>query len=72
MRLNLKRTSLGLALRPVSQALQEYDEVKPFRERVHREFANDGRKVQMPGLLGYRALPAHTPRWPLETRLIYA
>ena len=72
MRLNLKTTSLGLALRPVSQALQEYDEVKPFRERVHREFANDGRTVQMLGLLGYGALSARTPRWPLETRLMNA
>lgn len=72
MRLNLKTTSLGMALRPVSQSLQEYDEVKPFRESVHREFANDGRTVQMLGLLGYGALSARTPRWPLETRLMNA
>jgi hypothetical protein len=72
MRLNLKTTSLGMALRPVSQALQEYDEVKPFRERVHREFANDGKTVQMLGLLGYGTLSARTPRWPLETRLMNA
>jgi hypothetical protein len=72
MRLNLKTTSLGMALRPVSQALQEYEAVKPFRERVHREFANDGRTVQMLGLLGYGALSARTPRWPLDTRLMNA
>lgn len=67
MRLNLKTTSLGMALRPVSQALQEYDEVKPFSERIHQEFANDGGTVQMLGLLGYSSLSARTPRWPIET-----
>jgi len=69
MRLNLKTTSLGMALRPVSQALQEYAEVRTYRERVHQEFAADGGTVQMLGLLGYGSLPARTPRWPIETRL---
>lgn len=69
VRLNLKTTSLGMALRPVSQALQEYKEVESYRQRVHREFADDGRTVQMLGLLGYGTLPARTPRWPLGTRL---
>lgn len=69
MRLNLKTTSLGMALRPVSQALQEYEEVKTYRERIHREFADDGGTVQMLGLLGYGKLPARTPRWPIETQL---
>jgi hypothetical protein len=69
MRLNLKTTSLGMALRPVSQALQEYEEVRLYRERVHREFAGDGGTVQMLGLLGYGTLPARTPRWPIETRI---
>lgn len=72
MRLNLKTTSLGMALRPVSQALQEYAEVKAYRERVHQEFAGDGRTVQMLGLLGYGAITARTPRWPIETRLMNA
>ncbi|MFT6916747.1 MAG: hypothetical protein ACJAWL_003090 [Motiliproteus sp.] len=72
LRLNLKTTSLGLALRPVSQALQEYDEMKPHRDRLHREFSNQGGTVQMLGLLGYGALTERTPRWPIETRLINA
>ncbi len=72
MQLNLKTTSLGMALRPVSQALQEYQEVKPYFDRVHDLFASDGGTVQMLGLLGYGALPARTPRWPIESRLLNA
>jgi len=72
MRLNLKTTSLGMALRPVSQALQEYEAVKPFYDRVHELFAENGKTVQMLGLLGYGELPARTPRWPIETRIMNA
>ncbi|WP_425091215.1 Acg family FMN-binding oxidoreductase [Tropicimonas sp. S265A] len=69
LRLNLATTAAGLALRPVSQALQEYAEVQPFHEAVHAEFAAPGETVQMLGLLGYGALTPRTPRWPVETRL---
>jgi len=69
LRLNLKTTSLGMALRPVSQALQEYDAVSPFYDRIHELFANTGNTVQMLGLLGYGELPARSPRWPIEARL---
>lgn len=70
LRLNLKTTSLGLALRPVSQALQEYSAVRPFYKRIHETFANTGSTVQMLGLLGYGDLPARTPRWPIESRVL--
>ena len=59
-----------MALRPVSQALQEYETVRPFYNRVHELFGESGKTVQMLGLLGYGELPARTPRWPLETRLM--
>lgn len=70
MRLNLKTTSLGMALRPSSQPLQEYEAVSPFYNRIHELFADTGKTVQMLGLLGYGKLSARTPRWPIETRLI--
>lgn len=70
LRLNLAATGAGLALRPVSQALQEYSEVAGPYRAIHEGFAAPGETVQMLGLLGYGARPARTPRWPLETRLI--
>ncbi|MEM7491321.1 MAG: twin-arginine translocation pathway signal protein [Pseudomonadota bacterium] len=72
LRLNLAATGAGLALRPVSQALQEYPEVLPIREAVHDRFAPEGGTVQMLGLLGYGERTPRTPRWPLETRLRHA
>ncbi len=69
MRLNLAATGLGLALRPVSQALQEYAEVAPIRDAVNARFAPGGGTVQMLGLLGYGERTPRTPRWPLETRM---
>ncbi len=69
LRLNLAATAAGLRLRPVSQALQEYDEVAEYYARIHALYAPDGGTVQMLGLLGYGPLTPRTPRWPLETRL---
>ena len=69
LRLNLAATQAGLALRPVSQALQEYPEMAEVFEAIHAEVAPGGGTVQMLGLLGYAPQTPRTPRWPLETRL---
>ncbi len=69
LRLNLTATAAGLALRPVSQALQEYAEVAPYYDEIHARFAPAGETVQMLGLLGYGVRTPRTPRWPLETRM---
>ncbi|RLJ51544.1 hypothetical protein BCF46_1758 [Litoreibacter meonggei] len=69
LRLNLAATGAGLALRPVSQALQEYPEMAGPFEAIQSEFSQPGETVQMLGLLGYGAKTPRTPRWPLETRL---
>ena len=69
LRLNLAATGAGLAIRPVSQALQEYPEMAAHLARAHDLAAPDGGTVQMLGLLGYAARTARTPRWPLETRM---
>ncbi|KIT14449.1 Acg family FMN-binding oxidoreductase [Jannaschia aquimarina] len=69
IRLNLAATGAGLALRPVSQALQEYPEMAEHHAAIHAEFAEQGETVQMLGLLGYGDLTPRTPRWPLETRI---
>ena len=70
LRLNLKTTELGLALHPVSQALQEYDEMAKLYNRSHELLAKDGETVQMLGRLGYGPSIKPTPRWPLEAKLL--
>ncbi|MFN3263161.1 MAG: Acg family FMN-binding oxidoreductase [Pikeienuella sp.] len=69
LRLNLAATGLGLALQPVSQALQEFPEMAPHYEAAHALLAKPGETVQMLGRLGYGPETPRTPRWPLETRL---
>ncbi|MEO0666603.1 MAG: twin-arginine translocation pathway signal protein [Pseudomonadota bacterium] len=72
LRLNLAATGAGLALRPVSQALQEYTEVAGPYDAMQAEFADPGETVQMLGLLGYGTRTPRTPRWPLEAKRLDA
>jgi hypothetical protein len=69
LRLNLAATGAGLAVRPVSQALQEYPEMAAHRAAVQDLLAPEGGTVQMLSLLGYGARTPRTPRWALETRM---
>lgn len=69
LRLNLKTTELGLALHPVSQALQEYPEMTAIYEKAHQMLAPQGDTVQMLGRLGYGPKGGPTPRWNLESRI---
>lgn len=69
LRVNLAATGLGLALHPVSQALQEFPEMRGPYGEIHAALAPAGGTVQMLGRLGYaRAVPP-TPRWPAESRM---
>jgi hypothetical protein len=69
LRLNLATTAAGLALHPISQALQEFPEVAgPYRD-LHALLAPGGGTVQMLGRLGYAGAVPPTPRWPFETRI---
>ena len=70
LRLNLTTTSLGLALHPVSQALQEYPEMASHYAHVHKLLANSGETIQMLGRLGYGPTVPQSPRWPLEAKLM--
>lgn len=69
LRLNLAATGLGLALHPISQALQEFPEMRPAYLEAHRMLAPAGGVVQMLGRLGYAAPVPPTPRWPVDTRI---
>jgi hypothetical protein len=70
MRLNLATTGMGLALHPVSQALQEYAEMKPHYDAIHEQFAEANETIQMFGRVGYGPTVAFTPRWSIEAKLI--
>ena len=72
LRLNLATTALGLALHPVSQALQEYPEMAGPYARAHALLAEPGQTVQMLGRLGHGPMTPVTPRWPLEAKLTLA
>ena len=69
LRLHLAATGLGLAMQPVSQALQEYPEMALLYARVHGLLAKPGETVQMLGRIGYGPKAGPSPRWPVETRL---
>ncbi|MEM5470634.1 twin-arginine translocation pathway signal protein [Hoeflea sp. AS60] len=70
LRLNLAATTHGLALHPVSQCLQEYPEMRHHYDRAHELLAPEGHTVQMLGRLGYGPTTPHSPRWPLEAKII--
>ena len=65
MRLQLKATKLGLQMHPMSQALQEFAEMKPYYDRLHLLLV--GRPatmetVQMLCRVGYGKDSQHAPR----------
>lgn len=71
VRLNLAASKAGLALQPLSQALQEFPEMEPLYTAIH-ELLGISRPASIQGLFrfGYAAKPAAAPRWPLSSRLI--
>ncbi len=70
LRVNLKATERGVALHPLSQALQEYPEVRPhFDEARLLLKAQPGQHLQMLGRLGFGPKANESPRWPLKSRL---
>ena len=73
IRLNLKATKLGLAVHPLSQALQEYKEMETLYAELHRvlNVAMPSR-LQMFARIGYGPETGPSPRWPLQSRLVTA
>jgi nitroreductase len=65
MRLQLEATALGLQMHPMSQAIQEFTEMKPLYERLHRLTVDqpaERETVQMFCRIGYCSDQQHTPR----------
>jgi hypothetical protein len=69
LRVNLAATGLGLAVQPISQALQEYTEMRGAVAEMQAAIAPDGARMQMLARLGYAGPVPPTPRWPLDTRI---
>ena len=72
VRLHLTAQANGLALQPLSQALQEYPEMAELYDAVHKRLAPDGGTVQMLARLGYCAQVPPSPRWPIEAKTVDA
>ncbi|MEG9862622.1 MAG: hypothetical protein V6Z81_09120 [Parvularculales bacterium] len=68
-RLNLTTTQNGLSLHPVSQALQEYPEMKPHYEKIHQDYAQSGETIQMLGRVGYGPSVPPSPRWTIDRKI---
>jgi hypothetical protein len=69
MRLQLKATGLGLQIHPMSQAPQEFAEMKPWYDRLHTLLLGQPatqETVQMFCRIGYCAPQQHTPRRDLQ------
>ncbi|WP_432473051.1 Acg family FMN-binding oxidoreductase [Amphritea sp. HPY] len=62
-RINLKTTAMRLAQHPMSQVLQEFDEMLPLQARFKKQFAiKDSDTVQMLFRLGRAEATPHGPR----------
>lgn len=72
LRLQLRATALGLQMHPMSQAPQEFPEMKPWYDRLHQQLLGqpaEQETVQMFCRIGYCAGQQHTPRRPLDAFL---
>ncbi|MCG8695068.1 MAG: nitroreductase family protein [Minwuiales bacterium] len=73
VRANLAATAAGLAMHPLSQALQEYPEMSAlYRELRETLDVSDGRTAQMLARVGYGPEIGPSPRWPFESRIVRA
>lgn len=71
VRAQLRATTLGLWMHPLSQALQEYPEMAEDYARVHAMFGLSGsQRLQMLARIGIAAPTGPAPRWPLAKHLI--
>lgn len=70
VRVNLAATQAGIGIHPVSQALQEYGEMKDPYDHIHKMLQSEGKTVQMLARLGYADLVPPSPRWPLDAKIM--
>ncbi|URK88359.1 hypothetical protein LP421_13950 [Rhizobium sp. RCAM05350] len=70
IRLNLAATAAGLSIHPLSQALQEFVEMRPhFLAMRAALVVEESETLQMFVRLGYGPVIEGAPRWPVHTRI---
>lgn len=70
VRLNLAATAAGVSMHPLSQALQEFAEMRPHFLAMRQALAvEDNETLQMFVRLGYGPSIEGAPRWPVDTRI---
>jgi nitroreductase len=71
VRMNLAATAGGIAVHPVSQALQEFPEMAGELDDLHRRLGIAApARVQMLARIGYAAAVEPTVRWPLDAKVL--
>jgi hypothetical protein len=70
LRVNLATTKEGVGTHPMSQALQEYPEMKALYDRCRKLLAPEGGTVQMLARLGYASKVPPSPRWRLGAKIV--
>jgi hypothetical protein len=70
VRMNLAANAAGLSVHPVSQALQEFPEMRASLDNAKSLLAvPEGSTLQMLARLGYAPAQPPAPRWPLDSRI---
>lgn len=70
MRLNLRATKAGIAIHPLSQALQEYAEMETLYREIHEKLSvKEPARIQMFARIGYGPTVSPSPRWGVDTRI---
>lgn len=57
-------------MHPLSQGLQEYQEMDQLLAKVHEITQTNGQRLQMLSRIGYGTNEAPSPRFPLAAKLI--
>lgn len=71
LRINLRATANGVAIHPISQALQEYEEMSALLTELHAALAvPEPARIQMFARVGYGPEIGPSPRWPVENCLV--
>ncbi len=70
VRMNLKATELDISMHPLSQSLQEYDEVALQYELIRKMLKLEKQEtLQMFARIGYGEKPNPSPRWNYEAKI---
>lgn len=61
-RFQLKASSMGISMQPLSQSLQEFPEMSDLYKQVHNDFADNDQTIQMLVRMGRADEVLHSPR----------